>query len=125
VPIRVSAGDVVADARICGPKGLMERLSRVLPPFRIEPLLYSVALRLARVADGTYDAAFASRSCCDWDLAAADLLVHEAGGALTTIAADELAYNGENVIHDVLVAAGRPRHRTLCTLLQGHAARFR
>jgi myo-inositol-1(or 4)-monophosphatase len=77
-------------------------------------------LRLARVAEGTLDAALASRTSRDWDLAAADLLVHEAGGALTTIGGTTLAYNGASTVHDVLVAAGLVRHRTLTGLLQNH-----
>ncbi len=45
--------------------------------------MHSLALRLARIAAGRLDIAFASADSHDWDLAAADLLVHEAGGALT------------------------------------------
>jgi myo-inositol-1(or 4)-monophosphatase len=124
MPIRASSGDTIAGARISGPKGLVERFAGIAPAFRIEPLVYSLALRFARVADGTLDAAFASRNSCDWDLAAADLLVHEAGGALTTTAAATLTYNGTTVVHDVLVAAGWPRHRTLCALLRQHEERW-
>jgi myo-inositol-1(or 4)-monophosphatase len=82
-------------------------------------------LRLARVADGTLDAAFASSSSHDWDLAAADLLVHEAGGALTALGGTTLAYNGISTVHSTLVAAGLVRHQTLTNLLDnrltGHA----
>ena len=45
--------------------------------------MHSLALRMARIASGRLDIAFASADSHDWDLAAADLLVHEAGGALT------------------------------------------
>jgi myo-inositol-1(or 4)-monophosphatase len=75
-------------------------------------------LRLARVADGTLDAALASRTSRDWDLAAADLLVHEAGGALTTVGGAKLAYNRMSTIHDDLIAAGLVRHQTLAVLLR-------
>jgi myo-inositol-1(or 4)-monophosphatase len=74
-------------------------------------------LRLARVADGTLDAALASSTAHDWDLAAADLLVHEAGGALTMIDGTTLAYNGASTVHGVLVAAGLVRHQALTELL--------
>jgi myo-inositol-1(or 4)-monophosphatase len=77
-PITTTPGDAIEGARISGPKGFLDRLATVAPGFTILPRIHSLALRLARVADGTLDAAFASR---DWDLAAADLLVHEAGGA--------------------------------------------
>jgi myo-inositol-1(or 4)-monophosphatase len=81
-------------------------------------------LRLARVAEGTLDVAVAGGNSHDWDLAAADLLVHEAGGALTTTAGATLVYNGATPVHGVLVAAGRPRHRALCALLREHEAQL-
>jgi myo-inositol-1(or 4)-monophosphatase len=43
--------------------------------------------------------------------------VHEAGGALTTLEGATLSYNGAIPTHGMLVAAGRPRHRALSTLL--------
>jgi myo-inositol-1(or 4)-monophosphatase len=120
IPIGVSRGDAVAGARIGGPKGLLERLGAAAPGLVILPRTYSLALRLARVADGTLDIALAGRDAHDWDLAAADLLVHEAGGALTTAAGTVIAYNGVMGTHGVLVAANKPRHHTLCALLRQH-----
>ena len=67
----------------------------------------SLALRLARVAQGELDVAFAGGNSHDWDLAAADLLVHEAGGALTTLDGQPLIYNRPDPVHGALVAAGR------------------
>jgi myo-inositol-1(or 4)-monophosphatase len=116
-PIAATTGDAIAEARLAGPKGLLERLATVAPAFTVLPRIHSLALRLARVADGTLDAAFASGTSHDWDLAAADLLVHEAGGALTTLGGTAPAYNGASTIHGTLVAAGRLRHRALTSLL--------
>jgi myo-inositol-1(or 4)-monophosphatase len=120
--IAVTPGDAVAGARIGGPRGLLERLAAAAPAFTVAPRVHSLALRLARVADGTLDAAFASHTARDWDLAAADLLVHEAGGALTTTGGATLAYNGATTVHDVLVAAGLARHHALMALLQEQGA---
>ena len=119
-PIAASAGRTLEGARVAGPRGLLDRLATVAPAFTILPRIHSLALRLARVADGTLDAAIASRTSRDWDLAAADLLVHEAGGALTTVGGTKLAYNGISTVHDVLVAAGLMRHQTLAVLLRKH-----
>ena len=119
-PIAASAGRTLEGARIAGPRGLLDRLATVAPAFTILPRIHSLALRLARVADGTLDAAIASRTSRDWDLAAADLLVHEAGGALTTVGGTKLAYNGISTVHDVLVAAGLMRHQSLAVLLRNH-----
>jgi myo-inositol-1(or 4)-monophosphatase len=116
-PIAATPGGALAGARVAGPKGLLEHLAAVAPAFTIPPRIHSLALRLARVADGTLDAAFASSTSHDWDLAAADLLVHEAGGALTTLGGTTLAYNGASTVHDTLVAAGLVRHQILTDLL--------
>jgi len=77
-----------------------------------------LALRLARVAEGTIDAAIAGGNSHDWDLAAADLLVHEAGGALTSFAGDAVTYNRPVPRHGTLVAAGRDRHAALVELFR-------
>lgn len=116
-PIAATAGDAIADARLAGPKGLLDRLATSAPGFTVLPRIHSLALRLARVADGTLDAAFASGTSRDWDLAAADLLVHEAGGVLTTLGGTTPAYNSASTVHGTLVAAGRLRHRALTSLL--------
>jgi myo-inositol-1(or 4)-monophosphatase len=119
-PISVSRGDAIAGARIAGPKNLLDRLGAAVPDLAIVPRVHSLALRLARIADGTLDIALAGSDARDWDLAAADLLVHEAGGALTTPEGNRIAYNGATANHGVLVAASWPRHRALCALLREH-----
>jgi myo-inositol-1(or 4)-monophosphatase len=115
--IRASTGEGLAGARISGPKRLLDQIVASAPDIVIEPRVHSLALRLARVADNTLDAAFAGGNSHDWDLAAADLLVHEAGGALTTLGGPTLSYNRASPTHGMLVAAGRLRHRALSALL--------
>ena len=117
-PITATPGDAIEGVRISGPKKFLDRLAAATSAFTVVPRIRSLALRLARVADGTLDAAFASHNSHDWDLAAADLLVHEAGGALTTIGGITLAYNRATTAHDGLVAAGLARHQTLTVLLR-------
>jgi myo-inositol-1(or 4)-monophosphatase len=116
--IKISDGDLHG-ARIAGPAGYLTRLQAIEPGFVAYPKIHSLALRFARVAHGVVDAAFASRNGHDWDLAAADLLVHEAGGALTTFAGQLLIYNRADPVHPPLVAAGRHRHAALVGLLRG------
>lgn len=112
-PIRASAGEMMQGTRIAGPKPLLERLGMTGADVTIVPRIGSLALRLARVAEGALDAAFAGGESHDWDLAAADLLVHEAGGRMTTLDGAKVVYNRPAVVHQVLVAAGQPRHRRL------------
>ncbi len=115
--IEATTGAELSGARIAGPRNLLERLTAVAPPFTVMPRVRSLALRLAQVALGTCDAAFAGGNSHDWDLAAADLLVHEAGGALTSITGGTVTYNRPVPRHGMLVAAGRDRHAALIELL--------
>jgi myo-inositol-1(or 4)-monophosphatase len=117
-PILASAG-TLDGARIAGPAGYLNRLQAIDARLVATPKIHSLALRFARVAQGEIDAAFASRDSHDWDLAAADLLVHEAGGALTTFAGQLLTYNRTDPIHQPLIAAGRDRHAALVDLVRG------
>jgi len=116
--IATSPGADLADVRFAGPKNFLERLGTIAPPFTITPRLHSLALRLARVAEGAIDAAIAGGNSHDWDLAAADLLVHEAGGALTPFSGEPPCYNRPVPRHGMLVAAGRERHAALLELLK-------
>ena len=124
-PIATTTGVDLRNLRIAGPRNLLERLTRLLPPFTTVPRVPSLALRLARLAQGAYDVAFAGGNSHDWDLAAADLLVHEAGGALTSFAGGNVAYNQAVPQHGMLVAAGRDRHATLIELIGDGRFTFR
>ncbi len=117
-PIQASTGNDLAGARIAGPRSYLERLTALAPGFVAAPKVPSLALRLARVAESRLDASFASVHANDWDLAAADLLVHEAGGALTTVAGKQLLYNRPALVHGALIAAGNARHGTILGLVR-------
>jgi myo-inositol-1(or 4)-monophosphatase len=116
--IAASQGSDLAQARVAGPRKLMERLQAVSPPFTVMPRTHSLALRIARVAEGTFEAAFAGGNSHDWDLAAADLLVHEAGGALTPFGGGTVTYNCPVPRHGKLVAAGKDRHAALLEIIR-------
>jgi myo-inositol-1(or 4)-monophosphatase len=115
-PIRASAGDRLAGAKVAGPKRLVQALAAVDAQIMVPPRIGSLALRLVRVAQGDLDVAFASGSSHDWDLAGADLLVHEAGGAMTNLVGRGLTYNQPDLVHGALVAAGADRHAALVAL---------
>jgi myo-inositol-1(or 4)-monophosphatase len=116
--IAAAPGAALAQARIAAPRKLLDRLQAIAPPFAVMPRTHSLALRLARVAEGTFDAAIAGGNSHDWDLAAADLLVHEAGGALTSFGGGTVTYNRPVPRHGMLVAAGRDRHAALIELFR-------
>jgi myo-inositol-1(or 4)-monophosphatase len=108
--LRATSGAELDFSRVAGPKPLVERLKKTLGDITLHPRIGSLALRLCRVADGRLDAAFAGGQSHDWDLAAADLIVHEADGNMTALSGEAILYNRPEVTHEVLVAAGRDRH---------------
>ncbi|KIZ42220.1 MULTISPECIES: 3'(2'),5'-bisphosphate nucleotidase CysQ [Rhodopseudomonas] len=116
VAIHATPGIELDFAKVAGPKPLLERL--MPPEAALHPRIGSLALRLCRVADRRLDAAFAGGQSRDWDLAGADLIVHEANGRMTTLAGDAIVYNRPDVAHGVLVAAGRDRHASIVELFR-------
>ena len=124
-PIKASAGDRLDGARVAGPKRLVQALAAAAAsPIAVAPRIGSLALRLIRVAQGELDVAFASGGSQDWDLAGADLLVHEAGGAMTNLVGRSLTYNQTDLVHGALVAAGAERHVALIALTREWLAEF-
>ena len=116
-PIAATPGADLRDIRVVGPQKFLDRLSSAMLPFTKLPRGHSLALRLVRVAQGAADVAFADGNSHDWDLAAADLLVHEAGGVLTPLAGGTVVYNRPVPRHGTLVAVGRDRHTALIKFL--------
>jgi len=86
--------------------------NRPWPPMHIESR-NSIAYRMVLVAAGQFDAALALSSKRDWDLAAAQIVVTEAGGVVTTHTGARLDYNRQSTIHPSLVVAGPKLHAEL------------
>jgi myo-inositol-1(or 4)-monophosphatase len=120
VPIGASKGGDFDIERMAGPHFLLNRVRGTTSPELRNFKIGSLALRISRVAQGALDAAFVGGNSHDWDLAAADLLLREAGGLLTTLRGDAPAYNRTAVTHEVLLAAGRERHESLVAHLASH-----
>lgn len=93
-------------ARVAGPKPMLAELAARTPGIVCAPRVPSLALRLARVADGTLDATLVSQDARDWDIAAADLVLTEAGGTVTTLDGAPPVYNRPVPRHGPLVASG-------------------
>jgi myo-inositol-1(or 4)-monophosphatase len=115
-PMAATAGASLSQLRIAGPRKLVERLAAREPSFSVLPRVRSLALRLAQVAHGDCDVAIAGPNSHDWDLAAADLLVHEAGGVLAPVGGGSVIYNRPVLRHGTLIAAGRDRFAAFAEL---------
>jgi myo-inositol-1(or 4)-monophosphatase len=93
------------NARVAGPKPMQEALHKLAPVLQM-PKVPSLALRIARIAEGTLDAALVSPDSRDWDIAASDLILRESGGRLSTLEGNVPRYNRPAPVHGVLYGSG-------------------
>jgi myo-inositol-1(or 4)-monophosphatase len=117
VAIAASMKTSLATARIAGPKPMLDALAR-LEAFEPTEKIPSLALRLVRIADGTIDAGLVSPDARDWDIAAADLVLSEAGGTLSGGTGQPVIYNRETPVHGMLVASSASLAAPLMSALQ-------
>lgn len=75
-------------------------------------------LRLAHVASGQADIALSFGPRNDWDLAAGDLLVQEAGGVITQVTGAKMIYNLATPKQNGMLAAGKQRHSAALKILE-------
>ncbi|MDB5592605.1 3'(2'),5'-bisphosphate nucleotidase CysQ [Enterovirga sp.] len=104
-PISVSATVQLGSCSVAGPVFMLDRLARTHPDTRRPPRVPSLALRIARVAEGAVDAGLISGNARDWDIAAADLVLAEAGGSLAGLDGAAPRYNQPDPCHGELIAA--------------------
>ena len=77
----------------------------------------SVAYRVALVADGSFDATVSLSAKRDWDLAAADIILREAGGRISDRRGADLVYNRADACQTSMVAAGPALHAEILARL--------
>ncbi|MDH6264693.1 myo-inositol-1(or 4)-monophosphatase [Rhizobium sp. SG_E_25_P2] len=97
----VSAADDVMGSLDANLRARMDKVGRIP----------SLAYRLAMIADGRLDATLVKPDAHDWDLAAADLILSNAGGVLSDALGAAIVYNKPNPSHGLLVAARTDLHR--------------
>ena len=95
------------DMRVSCPTSWAKALRDAGIDFDFQPKIPSLALRIVLVASGVYTAGFAGRDSHDWDLAAADLILQEAGGVLADLDGLPLRYNKVEPKHGTLTATPR------------------
>jgi myo-inositol-1(or 4)-monophosphatase len=120
--LAVSSRRDLRGARLAGPRGWLKSEALRNSGADVQLHVPSLAYRFAMVAAGKSDAAFSSPRSHDWDLAACDLLVHEAGGLLTSLDGAAPSYNREMPHHGVLAAANADLQPLLVATLEQAAA---
>ena len=119
-PIHVSAQTGFDGMRLLAEKKILDPGHWTVPwPLSIHgETRASAAYRLALVAAGEFDAMVALSRKSDWDVAAGDLIVHEAGGLVTTREGETLTYNREKTEHKSIICAGPTLHSRLLARMQ-------
>jgi myo-inositol-1(or 4)-monophosphatase len=97
---RLEGARLIANASALQPQQWQEPLPAVA---RIK--VPSLALRLADVAEGSSDGALALSYKHDWDLAAGDVIVREAGGAVSDLDGAALRYSPRHPLRQGFIAA--------------------
>jgi myo-inositol-1(or 4)-monophosphatase len=118
-PIRVSTPAALTGARLAAPESLLGAIRRSGVSIDLQPRLASLAMRILRVASGEFDAALAAKNAYDWDIAAADLILREAGGVLSDFAGNVPNYNRAAPQHPELAAASPRLHAQLLGIAGG------
>ena len=103
-PTRVSDTTMAGPLRTGAPKPLGDALVAAGLNIAMQPRIGSLAVRIARVACGRLDLGFAGGSSRDWDIAAADLILQEAGGKLADLKGVVPCYNRADPRHGLLTA---------------------
>lgn len=108
------------ELHIAGPKPMLaalpDRLSSRVVAHGYVP---SLAYRIAMVARGALDATFVKANSHDWDIAAADLILREAGGLIVDPQRRPPLYAGPSPSHGILVAGSAPLMDEMVTALAG------
>lgn len=121
--LHVSACGAVEGCRILGAKDMFthaywsEAPNIPWPAMEIEQR-NSVAYRMALVAAGAFDAALVLSAKHDWDLAAGDIIVREAGGRVTTHDGATLRYGNASALQRSMACAGPALHALLLERLK-------
>lgn len=110
-PIHVSQRDTLEGCRMLADRQMLAHKAWETPPNRPWPPMEietrsSIAYRLALIANGSFDAMLALSAKRDWDLAAADIVLSEAGGLVTAHDGARFVYNRPAALQPSVIAAG-------------------
>ena len=118
-PIRVSSRDRLEGCRMLASQETLRNpcWDGVAWPEMSLETPNSIAYRFALVAGGAFDAAITTSATHDWDLAAADLIVREAGGLSTSHDGKPMHFNRADIAQPSALAAGPALHAAILSRL--------
>lgn len=121
-PLALQVAPPLFGATVAGPAALVTALNRSVGQVSPAGYIASLALRIAMVADGRLDLALAKPNAHDWDIAAADLVLTEAGGVLASLDGSAVLYNRPVPSHPTLIAGHPDLARRAAAVLGAHPA---
>jgi myo-inositol-1(or 4)-monophosphatase len=124
--LRASGASSLAGAKICASRSESRRrnFAALLPQVELVTL-GSLAYKLALVAAGRFDAYLSWRRTNDWDIAAALLLLEEAGAVASDASGAPLLLNRPEPVHGGILAAPPALHAELLAATAGAYASMR
>lgn len=119
VPIAATDRGSLEDCKLIAHRDVIQRPDWPKPWPRLKlSMRNSMAYRVCLVAQGVVDGAFTMSAKSDWDLAAADLILKQAGGKFTNGEGADLSYNQAVSRHRPTIAAGPKLHGELLAYLR-------
>ena len=116
--IHASVAPGLAGARVVTSRGEHQKRDWLgLLPGCATEAISSIAYKIALVGSARYDGAVTLWPKSEWDIAAAELIVAEAGGCVTTATGDALVYNKREPRFPSVVASAPDLHRPLLDAL--------
>lgn len=105
-PIRVGDHEELRDTRMIGYRAMFDdrHWRTPWPPVKIH-MVNSIAYRLVLVARGDHDACINLKPQNDWDIAAAELILREAGGVCTNRDGQPYRFHGKGGMNQNVIAA--------------------
>jgi myo-inositol-1(or 4)-monophosphatase len=119
--LKVNQRDVLKGARLAASKKAIRHAGRCKGRHH-SPLRSLTRLSACRVASGVYDGTISTGRAHIWDIAAAAVIVTEAGGLVTDVKAAPPVYTEQDHRVPPLVVAGPGLHESLCNALSGSGA---
>lgn len=121
--IHVSGCATLDGCRVVGQRDLFAHPAWEISPLEPWPTMHvearsSVAYRMALVAAGQFDAAIILSSKHDWDMAAGDVIVREAGGHVTDKDGNALRFGRPDWVQRTMVCAGPALHAQILARLR-------
>jgi myo-inositol-1(or 4)-monophosphatase len=114
VPIAPSTTDNIENCAMLGDPAMYRHPAWPVPWPQMDVVSRnSIAYRMCLVAAGHYDGAIALSAKSDWDLAAASVIVAEAGALATTHEGQAFRYDHDIPLQKSLVVAGKALHPLL------------